>query len=127
MVNFGLSTPLRRFQRYHLPTCFRPSAKDSLRPPSSWPYSTTPGSLPLSPEVSAPGPRVYPAGFFGPAGNALLPRKKPEARVVRTSAALPLRKGARLCETIGRDGGIRTRDPLHPMQVRYQAALRPEE
>ena len=25
----------------------------------------------------------------------------------------------------GRDGGIRTRDPLHPMQVRYQAALRP--
>src|SRR5690606_11258304 len=26
----------------------------------------------------------------------------------------------------GRDGGIRTRDPLHPMQVRYQAALRPE-
>jgi hypothetical protein len=28
--------------------------------------------------------------------------------------------------TTGRDGGIRTRDPLHPMQVRYQAALRPE-
>ena len=27
---------------------------------------------------------------------------------------------------IGRGGGIRTRDPLHPMQVRYQAALRPE-
>ena len=27
----------------------------------------------------------------------------------------------------GRDGGIRTRDPLHPMQVRYQAALRPDE
>jgi hypothetical protein len=27
---------------------------------------------------------------------------------------------------IGRDGGIRTHDPLHPMQVRYQAALRPE-
>lgn len=25
----------------------------------------------------------------------------------------------------GRGGGIRTRDPLHPMQVRYQAALRP--
>ena len=22
--------------------------------------------------------------------------------------------------------GIRTRDPLHPMQVRYQAALRPD-
>ena len=27
---------------------------------------------------------------------------------------------------IGRDGVIRTHDPLHPMQVRYQAALRPE-
>jgi hypothetical protein len=27
---------------------------------------------------------------------------------------------------VGRDGGIRTHDPLHPMQVRYQAALRPE-
>ena len=26
----------------------------------------------------------------------------------------------------GRNGGIRTHDPLHPMQVRYQAALRPE-
>ena len=28
---------------------------------------------------------------------------------------------------IGRRGGIRTRDPLHPMQVRYQAALHAEE
>jgi hypothetical protein len=27
----------------------------------------------------------------------------------------------------GRGGGIRTRDPLHPMQVRYQAALRPDD
>jgi hypothetical protein len=27
----------------------------------------------------------------------------------------------------GRDGGIRTHDPLHPMQVRYLAALRPDE
>ncbi len=26
----------------------------------------------------------------------------------------------------GRRGGIRTRDPLHPMQVRYQAALHAE-
>ena len=30
-------------------------------------------------------------------------------------------------EVSGRGGGIRTRDPLHPMQVRYQAALRPEQ
>ena len=30
-------------------------------------------------------------------------------------------------EFFGRGGGIRTRDPLHPMQVRYQAALRPEQ
>ena len=28
---------------------------------------------------------------------------------------------------VGRSGGIRTHDPLHPMQVRYQAALRPEK
>jgi hypothetical protein len=27
---------------------------------------------------------------------------------------------------IGRDGEIRTRDPLNPIQVRYQAALRPD-
>jgi hypothetical protein len=27
----------------------------------------------------------------------------------------------------GRGGGIRTHDPLHPMQVRYLAALRPDE
>jgi hypothetical protein len=33
---------------------------------------------------------------------------------------------SQLVDFIGRDGGIRTRDPLHPMQVRYQAALRPE-
>jgi hypothetical protein len=42
-----------------------------------------------------------------------------------------IKKGWFLVETnpfdfYGRDGGIRTRDPLHPMQVRYQAALRPE-
>ena len=28
--------------------------------------------------------------------------------------------------TIGRGERIRTFDPLHPMQVRYQAALRPD-
>jgi hypothetical protein len=27
---------------------------------------------------------------------------------------------------IGRDGEIRTRDPLNPIQVRYQAALHPD-
>ncbi len=30
-------------------------------------------------------------------------------------------------QLIGRDGVIRTHDPLHPMQVRYQAALRPDK
>lgn len=30
-------------------------------------------------------------------------------------------------DVTGRDGVIRTHDPLHPMQVRYQAALRPDE
>ena len=32
-----------------------------------------------------------------------------------------------LFDFIGRDGVIRTHDPLHPMQVRYQAALRPDK
>ena len=27
---------------------------------------------------------------------------------------------------LGRDGEIRTHDPLHPMQVRYRAALHPD-
>ena len=27
---------------------------------------------------------------------------------------------------IGRNGEIRTHDPLHPIQVRYQTALRPD-
>ena len=31
-----------------------------------------------------------------------------------------------IVQSIGRRGGIRTRDPLHPMQVRYQAALHAE-
>ncbi len=30
-------------------------------------------------------------------------------------------------QSIGRRGGIRTRDPLHPMQVRYQAALHADQ
>ena len=33
----------------------------------------------------------------------------------------------RLSDFLGRDGVIRTLDPLHPMQVRYQAAPRPDE
>jgi hypothetical protein len=32
---------------------------------------------------------------------------------------------ARLLSFNHRDGGIRTRDPLNPIQVRYRAALRP--
>ena len=32
-----------------------------------------------------------------------------------------------LFDSIGRGERIRTSDPLHPMQVRYQAALRPDE
>jgi hypothetical protein len=36
------------------------------------------------------------------------------------------RKNVLTLVILGRDGGIRTRDPLHPMQVRYQAALHPD-
>src|SRR5690606_28333419 len=42
----------------------------------------------------------------------------------------PNKKGLqKLCRPFqsGRGGGIRTRDPLLPKQMRYQAALRPED
>ncbi len=38
----------------------------------------------------------------------------------------PLREWPQSLELVGRDGVIRTLDPLHPMQVRYRAALRPD-
>jgi hypothetical protein len=38
----------------------------------------------------------------------------------------PLYSACTAAFCIGRRGGIRTRDPLHPMQVRYQAALHAE-
>ena len=34
--------------------------------------------------------------------------------------------GAFFCSVNGRDGKIRTYDPLYPKQVRYQAAPRPD-
>lgn len=56
------------------------------------------------------------SGVIAGKDNKLLPkRKKPS----------PL--GLGLLFNIGRDGVIRTLDPLHPMQVRYQAALRPDD
>ena len=36
-------------------------------------------------------------------------------------------KSVKSVDPIGRDGKIRTCDPMHPMHVRYQAALRPDE
>src|SRR5512145_725622 len=47
-------------------------------------------------------------------------------RIVETKWPVRSRTPASSAGTHGRGGGIRTRDPLHPMQVRYQAALRPE-
>ena len=38
----------------------------------------------------------------------------------------PTRKRADPIDSYGRGEKIRTSDPLHPMQVRYQAALRPD-
>ncbi len=40
-------------------------------------------------------------------------------------ADLGFHRDQRACASSRRDGGIRTRDPLTPSQVRYQAALRP--
>jgi hypothetical protein len=51
-----------------------------------------------------------------PVGAAELRKRKKPARWL-----------ALILESNGRDGVIRTLDPLHPMQVRYQAALRPDE
>src|SRR5213596_1622223 len=39
---------------------------------------------------------------------------------------MPACKRCVLCDLDGRDGGIRTRDPLNPIQVRYQTAPRPD-
>src|SRR5258707_1175459 len=38
----------------------------------------------------------------------------------------PLGDGPKNAANIGRDGGIRTHDPLTPSQVRYQTALHPD-
>ena len=38
----------------------------------------------------------------------------------------PLGDGPKSAVNIGRDGGIRTHDPLTPSQVRYQTALHPD-
>src|SRR6185503_16828517 len=45
-------------------------------------------------------------------------------RPIRDAASMTLYH-SQLLEKIGRDGGIRTHDPLTPSQVRYQAALHP--
>jgi hypothetical protein len=52
-------------------------------------------------------------------GICKLPRKdkRLEAEAANLLNLLPI---------YGRDGVIRTLDPMHPMHVRYQAALRPE-
>ena len=55
------------------------------------------------------------------------PRKSP-ARPMKIKKALQMQsfKYLILLEFFGRGEKIRTSDPLHPMQVRYQAALRPD-
>ena len=43
-----------------------------------------------------------------------------------TQKSLVITDQALMLGLYGRDGVIRTLDPLHPMQVRYRAALRPD-
>ena len=40
---------------------------------------------------------------------------------------MEVRRSRYVVEKTGRDGEIRTRDPLNPIQVRYQATLRPDQ
>ena len=55
------------------------------------------------------------------ADSARTPKKRP-----RIAWCRPRRKGGGSKRKSGRAGEIRTRDPLSPRQVRYQAALRPD-
>ena len=55
-----------------------------------------------------------------------LPLKQKSGRTKENGLAAKAARPLILFLLFGRDGGIRTRDPLHPMQVRYQAALRPD-
>ena len=50
------------------------------------------------------------------------------ARLLKLRLDSPHKKSPTLCVGLffGRDGEIRTHDPLHPMQVRYRAALHPD-
>ena len=61
----------------------------------------------------------FAARIFGPTR----PVPRPEAGRKKR----PIRRLAFFIVSIGRDGVIRTHDPVHPMHVRYQAALRPDE
>ncbi len=47
-------------------------------------------------------------------------------RRLQRERRIPLERKPALVRAIGRGEKIRTSDPLHPMQVRYQAALRPD-
>ena len=49
------------------------------------------------------------------------------ARVARLGDSTTSRRDASVSLQLGRGGGIRTHDPLFPKQMRYQAALHPEE
>ena len=59
----------------------------------------------------------------GGAESGDLPRS---SSLMGARADRPALKRAGLPDFVGRGEKIRTSDPLHPMQVRYQAALRPD-
>src|SRR5262245_56540065 len=55
--------------------------------------------------------------------GASVPRAQPTTRSTTTGARRIMRECIEVFGRFGRDGGIRTHDPLTPSQVRYQAAL----
>jgi hypothetical protein len=88
------------------------------------------GPSAMCPEVTCPDPEP------GARSGTRVPGDGKAGEERRISASSPARSlseslgrrepGCRVTSGLGRDGGIRTHDPLTPSQMRYQAALRPE-
>ena len=65
-----------------------------------------------------------------PGWNEARKRKNPALYIIQSyniQRWVYIQLSLQVLDSYGRDGRIRTSDPVHPMHVRYQAALRPDE